>query len=223
MKKLVIFDLDGTLMNSVADLAQATNYALTQLGFPIHPTDAYYQFAGNGVRIMMERALPEDARGDEHIENMLSHFLPYYKQNIAVYTMPYPGIMELLTALKAHGIKVAVASNKFQSGTQEVIDTYFPELEIDCVLGQREGIAIKPDPQIVYDIMKELDITSKKEVIYVGDSNVDMQTAINAEVDSIGVTWGFRTKEELEAFHPTLIVDTADAIRHYVLNVHTKQ
>ena len=195
-KRLAIFDLDGTLLDTVADLANATNQALTQCGYPTHPTDAYYQFVGNGINKLFFRALPEEARTEENVMRIRSLFVPYYNEHNADDSRPYPGVSELLRTLQAQGVQVAVASNKYQQATAKLVGHFFPDIRFAAVYGQREGVAIKPDPAIVADILNDTGI-SRADTIYIGDSGVDMQTARNAEVESIGVSWGFRSVEEL--------------------------
>ena len=207
MKRLVIFDLDGTLLDTIADLAESTNYALAQLGFPGHEVQAYKQFVGNGVYKLFERALPEQFRNQEYILKMKELFFPHYNENGMRLTAPYPGIYNLLTSLAEKGIKIAIASNKYQHAVDVMVNNYFSEFEFTAVYGQREGVNVKPDPTVIFDILSDSGIENKTDVLYVGDSGVDMQTAINAGVQSCGVTWGFRTEEELNRFSPDYIVD----------------
>ena len=212
MKKIVIFDLDGTLLNTIADLATATNQALEHFGFPTHPTDAYRFFVGNGINKLFERALPEEERTEEQVLRIRSRFLPYYNEHNTDFSTPYPGIPEVLHTLQSHGILLAVASNKYEQATKALIDTYFPEIVWCAVFGQREGVPTKPDPTIVNEILAAAGITDKSEVLYVGDSGVDMQTAINAGLDAVGVSWGCRSRQELESFSPLAVVDTCEEI-----------
>lgn len=198
MTKLVIFDLDGTLLNSLQDLAASTNYALRRHGYPTHELSAFRYFVGNGINKLLERALPEVERTEENMLKIREDFVAYYAEHKADFTAPYDGICELLKGLKRRGMLLAVASNKYHSATRELIQEYFGEGLFDFVYGQREGVPVKPDPAIVFDIMKEAGV-SKNEILYVGDSGVDMQTAVNSGVASIGVTWGFRDREELLA------------------------
>ena len=211
MKKLVIFDLDGTLLNTIADLAAATNQALQHNGYPTHPEEAYRFFVGNGINKLFERALPEGERTEENVLKIRSRFVPYYDAHNADLSRPYPGISELLRTLQQQGVLIAVASNKYQSATRKLIAHYFPEINFVEVLGQREGIPAKPDPSIVNDILAVTGV-KKEEVLYVGDSNVDMQTAHNAGVTAIGVAWGFRPRTELEALHPAHIIERAEEL-----------
>ncbi len=215
MKKLVIFDLDGTLLNTIADLATATNQALKHYGYPIHEVDAYRFFVGNGINKLFERALPEGERTEENILKIRSRFVPYYDVHNADLSRPYPGIPELLQALQQQGIMIAVASNKYQAATRKLIAHYFPEINFVEVLGQREGIPAKPDPGIVHDIIAKAGV-KQEEVLYVGDSNVDMQTAHNAGVTAVGVAWGFRPRAELEALHPAHIIEEAEELLQYL-------
>lgn len=205
--KLVIFDLDGTLLDSIDDLAASTNHALQLHGYPQHERAAYRYFVGNGVRKLIERALPEDARQADNINRLLQDFLAYYQTHKTVYTRPYQGIPETLAQLHAAGIQLAVASNKYHQGTLELIHHYFGEKLFSIVLGQREGIPVKPDPAIVHDILTQTTLPANR-TLYVGDSGVDMQTAINSRLTSIGVTWGFRPRTELEANSADYIINS---------------
>lgn len=211
MKKLVIFDLDGTLLNTIADLAQSTNHALHLLGYPTHPETAYNLMVGNGINKLFERALPEGEKTEENVLRVRREFVPYYDMHNADKSRPYPGIPELLERLQAQGLQIAVASNKYQAATEKLVSHYFPAIRFTAVFGQREGINVKPDPTIVHDILSIAQVC-KTDVLYVGDSGVDMQTAANADVEACGVTWGFRPRTELEPFHPAHIVDRAEEI-----------
>lgn len=211
MKKIVIFDLDGTLLNTIADLATATNQALQHFGYPTHSIEAYRFFVGNGINKLFERALPEAERTEENVLRIRSQFIPYYNVHNADFSTPYPGIPEVLHTLQSHGILLAVASNKYQSATEKLIAHYFPTLRFEKVLGQREGIPVKPDPTIVNDILQATGL-SATDALYVGDSGVDMQTALHAGVDAVGVTWGFRPRTELEAFQPMAIINRAEEL-----------
>lgn len=211
MKRLIIFDLDGTLLNTIADLAQSTNHALTQLGFPTHEESAYNFMVGNGINKLFERALPEGEKSEENVLRMREEFIHYYDQHNADKSRPYPGIPELLQELHQQGKMLAVASNKYQSATRKLVQHYFSAIPFVAVYGQREGVTPKPDPTIIFDILQHTK-TTKEEVLYVGDSGVDMQTAIRAGVTACGVTWGFRPRTELEAFNPDYIVEGAEEI-----------
>ena len=207
MKKLVIFDLDGTLLNTIADLAHSTNYALNKLGYPTHEIEKYNFMVGNGINKLFERALPEGEKTEENVLRVRNEFIPYYDIHNADDSRPYPGIPELLSYLQSAGIQIAVASNKYQAATEKLVAHYF---------GQREGVNVKPDPTVVFDILKLANV-KKEDVLYVGDSGVDMQTAANAGVTACGVTWGFRPRAELEEFSPAYIVDIAEEIKELIL------
>ena len=211
MKELLIFDLDGTLLDTVADLAVSTNFALKQCGFPTHEVLAYRFFIGNGINKLFERVLPEGRKSQENILELRKHFLDYYNAHNAELTVPYPGISELLQKLQVIGLKLAVASNKYQSGTADLIQYFFPYINFTAVFGQQEGIAVKPDPTIVHNILKIANV-EKSKVLYIGDSGVDMLTAQNAGIDACGVTWGFRPRAELEVYSPKYMVETPEDI-----------
>lgn len=195
-KKIIIFDLDGTLLDTVADLAGATNHALRTLGFEAHPVDAYYHFVGRGIMNLFRAALPEDSRDEETVSRMRDLFVPYYNAHNTDASHPYLGITALLEELQTKGITLAVASNKYQQATEKLIKHFFPTIHFAFILGQREGFPMKPDPAIVRLIIEQTGFHTD-EVLYVGDSGIDMQTASNASVESIGVTWGFRPIDEL--------------------------
>ena len=215
-KQLVIFDLDGTLLDTVADLANATNQALEQCGYPTHTTDAYYKFVGNGINKLFARALPSEASTEENVLRIRSLFVPYYDEHNADYSRPYPGTTELLETLQAEGLLLAVASNKYQEATLKLVHHFFPTIRFAAIYGQREDVPIKPAPDIVYDILRDTGI-AKEATLYVGDSGVDMQTAMNAGVESVGVTWGFRSEEELRENKASHIVHAAEEIKAIVL------
>ena len=211
MKKLAIFDLDGTLLNTIADLAAATNHALSTCGFPTHSIEVYPTFVGNGVAKLLERALPEDARTPDNAQHMRAAFTQYYDEHCCDLTTPYPGIPELLQQLTDQGTAIAVASNKYQSAVEKIIRHYFPTLPWAAVEGHKEDVPTKPDPSIVFEILGKCP-TPKSDVIYIGDSGVDMETARRACIQSIGVTWGFRPEAELAAAYANHIVSSPDEI-----------
>lgn len=216
MKQLVIFDLDGTLLNTIADLGAAANHALVQCGFPTHPISAYPRFVGSGIARLLERVLPESARTPERAVTMRRYFTKYYNAHMADQTVPYAGIPELLSDLTARGIKVAVASNKYQSAVEELITHYLPQITFAAVEGQKEGVPVKPDPSIVFEILGKVP-TPKSDVLYVGDSGIDMETARRACVESAGVTWGFRPVAELRAAYADHIVETPESLLRLAL------
>lgn len=213
MKKLVIFDLDGTLLNTIADLGEACNYALRQLGYSEHALSTYNYMVGNGVRKLVERAEPD--ADPETVERLLAIFREYYDQHSTDNTGPYPGIPELLRTLTDNGVAVAVASNKYQSAVEHIIAHFFPDIPFAVVAGQVDMRPVKPDPSIVFAILNEHP-TPKAEVLYVGDSGVDMETARRACVESVGVSWGFRPVSELRKTYADHIVTNPSEILEIV-------
>ena len=211
MTSLVIFDLDGTLLDTIGDLAVACNAALALRGLPQHDYDAYRSFVGNGVMRLVERALPEPLRTEHTLAAVRADFIKYYTEYIDAYTKPYAGISELVGELARRGVTLAVASNKYQAGTEKLVRIFFPDVAFAAVLGQRPGVPLKPDPTIVEEILALTGI-DKKEVLYVGDSGIDMQTAAAAGVRSVGVSWGFRSREELSAAGADHVVDRPEEI-----------
>lgn len=194
MKKAIIFDLDGTLLNTLGDLRNAANEALRVRGLPLRSAEEVRCFIGNGVRNLMRRCLPEGT-AEEEIDAALADFKRYYSAHLRDSTVPYDGIPELLCELRGRGIKVGVLSNKLDSATQTLIRHYFPG-QTDAVLGEQSGIPRKPDPTSCRMILRQLGV-QPEEVLYVGDSGVDMQTARNAGLTAVGVTWGFRSRTVL--------------------------
>lgn len=197
MKRLIVFDLDGTLINSLEDLADSANHVLIQHGFPTHPVDAYRYFVGDGVRKLIERILPTEERNDTQIEQCRQEFVDYYRIHMEDKTAVYGGITDLLKALKARGLKIAVATNKVHVAVEPLMAKYFPGIHFDSLIGQREGIPVKPAPQIMFDILKETGC-QPSEALHVGDTATDMQLAHNAGVTPVGVLWGYRPLEELQ-------------------------
>ncbi len=215
MKSLVIFDLDGTLLNTIDDLGEAANYALSQCGYPIHSISSYPLYVGNGVTKLLERVLPKEARTSENIETLRKHFIEYYNQHDSVNTTPYQGIPEVLKVLSQRGIKLAVASNKYHEAVERLIKHYFPNENWVAIEGHKNGYPVKPNPSIVFDILLKSP-TPKREILYVGDSGVDMETARRACVDSVGVTWGFRSVGELRDHYANHIINQPGEILNLI-------
>jgi phosphoglycolate phosphatase len=209
--RLIIFDLDGTLLDTIGDLATSVNHALALHGYPVHPLPAYRYFVGNGARELIARALPETSRDDATIDRLREDFKAHYSDHDRVLTRPYPGVAELVAELRGQGVALTVASNKYQAATDKLARHYFGDDAFRLILGQREGVPIKPDPAIVQEILEKTGYTAA-ETVYIGDSGVDMETAARAGVRSIGVTWGFRPRTELEEFGARHIVDRAEEI-----------
>ena len=216
---IIIFDLDGTLINTIADLGQACNHALAACGFPTHKIEDYPRLVGNGVNKLIERALPEEHRNEETVLRLREYFVPYYDEHNCDFTRPYDGIPELLEALRQKGDEamrrkgerwfLAVASNKYQAATEKIVAQLFPGV-FDLVLGEREGVERKPDPQIVYDILEakgERLEAKGEEILYIGDSLVDAETARAAGATLVLCTWGFGTREQMEGAKPDYLVD----------------
>ena len=215
MKKLAIFDLDGTLLNTIADLGGACNYALSQMGYPEHSMSVYNVLVGNGISRLIERALPEEAKRQRVIEAMRVRFIEYYNEHLWDETTPYPGIVELLKELHEAGVKLAVASNKYQVATSRLVEHFFSDVPWASVMGQRDMVPLKPDPSIVFNILLETP-TPKCDVLYIGDSGIDIETAYRACVENVGVTWGFRGRTELVTAHADHIVDNPSDIMRIV-------
>jgi len=204
--RLVIFDLDGTLLDTIGDLAVACNAVLALRGLPQHSYEDYCRFVGNGIMRLVERALPEPLRTPFTVDAVRRDFVSYYIEHIDAHTTPYEGIPELLAELQRRGVRMAVASNKFQAGTVKLIGRFFPDIRFEAVLGQRPEVPLKPDPAVVREILTGAGV-GPAETLYAGDSGVDMQTAAAAGVRSAGVTWGFRSRAELEQCGARHIVD----------------
>lgn len=205
--KLVIFDLDGTLIDSLNDLAECVNLALKQQGFPIHPVDQYRYFVGNGVNKLIERVLPDEMNTKEAQTRVKESFDRYYSERFAVHTKPYPEILDLLEALKKDKIKTAVVSNKPDEFAKKIVSALFPENTFEFVAGGRDSLPKKPDPVLVNQCLEILKI-EKSQCCYCGDSNVDIMTAQNAELLSIGAAWGFRGEDELREAGADYIIHT---------------
>ena len=196
MKKFdtVIFDLDGTILDTLDDLADSANASMRRYGYPEHSREAVRCFVGNGIQKLIERCLPEGT-DEETVLKVLADFREYYGAHCRDKTRPYDGIMELLKDLRAAGYKTAVVSNKADFAVQELCTYYFPGL-FDFVVGERTGVRKKPAPDSVFEVLQQLKV-EKGNAVYVGDSDVDIATAQNAQMDSMIVTWGFRDREFL--------------------------
>lgn len=205
MKQLFVFDLDGTLIDSLEDLAESTNRALAQNGFPRHPTQRYRTFVGDGVGLLVRRALGSAAT-PENEEKILAGFNREYAVHYADHTRPYPGIPEALRALAQKGVRCAVLSNKPDNFVKEIVSRMFPDFPFAWVQGKAEGFARKPDPASLLHILQSLAVP-KNRVLYIGDSDVDIETGRNAGVETCGVAWGFRGRAELAAAGASHVAD----------------
>lgn len=216
--KLAIFDLDGTLLDTIGDLGAACNFALVSCGFPAREMHEYNMLVGRGIYNLFRGALPEYARTEEMVSRMKGYFVPYYNEHKTDSTVPYKGIPEMLEKLEKAGIALAVASNKYQEGTEALVKRFFGERNFVKVLGQREGMPIKPDPEIVTEAEKAYGKpVTREEVFYAGDSDVDMETGKNAGVVTAGVLWGFRTRAELEAWKPQALCSSPEELADTIL------
>ena len=212
--KAVVFDVDGTLLNTYEDLANAVNYALRTKGLPEQKAEKYKYFAGNGTDMMIKRALPEYCRTDETVNEIRPLYFEYYNAHTGENTRPYDGIPELLSELRARGLKLGVVSNKIDFMTKIVIKEYFGDI-FDYVTGQRDGVPAKPDPAMVFDVMKSFGV-SAEECLFVGDSGVDAETGKNSGAFMVGVLWGFRDEKELRENGAKAVISKPSELLKYI-------
>lgn len=215
-KKVAIFDLDGTLLNTIGDLAVACNHMLRLRNLNEHTYDDYCHFVGNGITRLVERALPEELRTPEYIASARRDFIDFYIEHIDHHTCPYEGIEEMLSELSDAGVLLAVASNKFNDGTRKLINRFFVKFTFASVYGNRENVPLKPAPDVLNEIAAECGVDASA-CFMVGDSGVDMDCAKSANIRSIGVTWGFRCREELKEHCADSIVDTPQDVVRIIL------
>lgn len=216
MKKLVIFDLDGTLLNTIGDLADAVDYVMRSRNLPEHTNAEYRQMVGGGIKRLVERALPEElSKNEQYVEECVTQFRRYYVDNIDRHTIPYEGIPELLRKLQNEGVMLAVASNKFQHGTERLVAKFFGDIEFIAIEGNREGAPLKPDPAIIHNILCKAGV-KQSDAVMVGDSGIDIRTAAAANIDSIGVSWGFRFAEELYDAGAKVVVTTSEELEQAI-------
>lgn len=211
--RLVVFDLDGTILYTLQDLADSVNYSLQKKGFPSRTIEEVRNFVGNGIRKLIERAVPPGTE-DDVIEEIFQTFTEHYKSHCADNTKPYDGIIDLLRELRENGIITAVVSNKADYGVQKLCAKYFPGL-FDFVVGEREGIRRKPCPDSLLAVVEKFGV-ELKETVYVGDSDVDLQTAANAGVDIIPVGWGFRDEQFLRKNGAKFVIHRPDEVFKYI-------
>lgn len=211
----VFFDLDGTLANSLEDLALSVNCILEKEGFPTHSIDAYKYFAGDGIAKMIERALPQEHNSSEIVSKIKDMFMEYYAIHYADHTAPYDGLVSLVSCLKEKGFKLAVVTNKAQDMAEKVVTKLYGN-SFDYILGLREGIPAKPDPTGILMAMEELGVTPAK-CAFVGDTGMDVAGGVNAGAYPIGVLWGFREKEELLKFGAKDFALNADELLEILL------
>ena len=209
----VVFDLDGTLLDTLSDLKNSVNYALEKNNLPKRTTEEIRSFVGNGIRLLIERSVPENTPS-EITEVCFSDFKEYYKDHSAISTKPYDGIIDLMKKLKSVGVKIAVVSNKADFAVKTLMEDYFSGL-YDCAYGERAGVERKPAPDAVFGAIKEMG-AEIENTVYIGDSEVDVETSKNAKLPCIAVTWGFRDKEVLESLCPEYIVDSPSDILNII-------
>lgn len=212
--RLAVFDMDGTILDTLDDLTDTLNMSLAEVGMPVRTKDEVRSFVGNGVGKLLERAVPQGTT-EEEMAALAGAFRKNYAVHCADKTKPYDGVPELIAALRAAGLKTAVVSNKVDFAVQTLAEGYFKGL-FDMAVGEREGVRRKPAPDSVNEVMRTLGIP-QEETVYIGDSDVDADTARNACVDFVGVEWGFRPREVLLEHGATVTVKTADELRRAVL------
>lgn len=215
MKKLVVFDLDGTLVDSIADLGNAVNFALKEYNLPLRPMDDYYGFVGNGMEDLVRRSMGQKGSDDELYAKVRKAFDEHYSAHSNDNTVPYEGISELLKELKNRKIKTAVLTNKAQQYVGGILKKCFPDHSFAAFYGQRQGVERKPHPQAFELLLKELNI-EKDACLYIGDSEVDVKTAHNAGVQLVAVTWGYRCEEVIVNAGAEILADTPKEILNYV-------
>ena len=220
MYKLAIFDMDGTILNTIDDLADCVNVLCCKYGFPEHTVEEVKYMVGNGIPKLMRRALPADI-DEDLFQKLLAEYIEYYGTHCAIKTAPYAGIVDCIKELRKAGVKVAVNTNKVQPAAEELCAQYFPDA-FDCISGSRPGIPPKPDPTGLYEILKELGL-SKKEACqpgvacFIGDSDVDLKTGLDSGLDFIGVDWGFRGKAFLLEHGAKTVVMTPAELAEKIL------
>lgn len=214
MNQCVIFDMDGTVYDSIADLANSVNYALEKCGLPTHNIESYKSFLGEGVFVLIRKAITE-AYYTEEIFKQVKHFYEeHYKLNLNDLSKPYDGIIDMLHMLKAKGIKLAICSNKPHEFCVDICNNSFKGI-FDIVLGQSKALPKKPNPSMLYKILEELDV-KPQNAIYVGDSEFDIQCGKNANIDTIAVTYGFRKKSELLKNEPDFLCDSVEQLEERI-------
>lgn len=203
--KAVVFDLDGTLLDTIKDIANAMNLVLSRYNFPVHDLNSYRFFIGSGIAKLVERALPSDISESAKYPKLVEEFLEEYALHLDKFTAPYEGIVELLDELTKLGVPLAILSNKADEFMDEVVSNYFSRWSFSVVFGARYGMPTKPDPYSAFEIAEIMKL-QPSEMVYLGDSDIDMQTAVNAGMYGVGAAWGFRSAEELSANGANLVI-----------------
>lgn len=209
----IVFDLDGTLLNTLDDLADSVNYALRENNLPERTINEIRRFIGNGVRILIRRSVPEGT-SEEVYEKTFAMFENHYRGNSRNKTAPYDGVLELMRELKNDGYKLAIVSNKIDFAVKDLREEFFSDV-IDIAIGDSPDTNNKPEPDMVFKALKLLN-SEADEAVYVGDTDVDLETAYNSGMDCISVSWGFRSREELEGYNAKMIADTAEDIKKFI-------
>lgn len=207
LPKAIIFDLDGTLLNTIDDLADSCNHALSMLGYPSHQTDKYLYFVGNGISILAKRILPKPHRSPEKIKECVKLISAHYEDNWKSKTTVYAGIKDLLKSLQIKQIPINILSNKKESCVLSMVEYFLGDFTFNYIRGAIDQAEKKPDPVRTLELAHDLQV-SPEDMMFIGDSKVDMQTAKNAKMTSVGVTWGFRSKQELQEHDAQIIIDT---------------
>jgi len=213
--RLAVFDMDGTILDTIGDLHAATNHALRSYNLPERSLDEVRSFVGNGLHKLVERAVPAGS-SDETIDRVHGELIDYYGKHTVELTKPYDGIPEVIDRLRAAGVKTAVVSNKVDPAVTDLVHTFFEGL-FDFSMGEQKGFAIKPNPDMVDEILRRSGF-DRSEAVYIGDSEVDLQTAVNSKMDCIAVSWGFRGRKILEELKAETIVDSPSEIFDIIIN-----
>ncbi len=213
MKKLCVFDLDGTLVNSIYDIAAAVNRSLEKMGKKTHPVEAYYKMVGDGMVVLCQRALPDGTK--EEVDALIQLYQSDYLNNCCVETVPYPGVPAMLQKCKESGMTMAIITNKPQGQTEEVVSKLLGKEYFSAIIGSGGEFPCKPDTTALFSVMEKLDV-KPEEVWHIGDSDVDMALGVNAGIEALGAAWGFRGAEELVAAGATAIVHDVSELMEYI-------
>ncbi len=219
MKRLLIFDLDGTLLNTIGGIGSACNEMLDHFGLPAWELSDYERFVGDGSRMLIKRSLPvEKAADDAFVDSARDVYLKYYRANLARETRPYEGMPELLEELQDRGITIAVASNKFDDGAKILVPHFYPDIRWAAVEGQKPGGPLKPEPGIIDDAIRNSGAAGlgRAQILYIGDCEVDIQSAERSALDYILCTWGFRRRAALEAAGAKTLIDNPKELLSFI-------